>query len=1352
VRHNYKEALDFCFSLRILDKQNFSRRRHNIAVARRSLRNLIMDPLRSTMKHLYAAAGRGRFFAVLLLVLWAAPVAFHRAEAHTAFDAPVVATAPEVATGTVIQVEIDDRVTQTTSTYRELELDDGSKIPLQGAAADSLQAGARVRVTGRRVGALLDVTGAETVAASGPSPTGAAATAVETQGSFAIAHADDFVTGKSRFIYQVQGDAGSVTTLSLASLPPPLRSGMRVIVSGQPAEEPSTLRPERITILSAPADGLGPKADLILKAATTNTVLVIMANFNNTVAPSFTAAQAQQVMSINTYGVANFYSDASYGQQLLNVTVTPSWVTMNLAASCSSFTNIGTAADAAALALGSSYNPSNYNFVVYLFPSQSCGWLGLAYVGFPHKAWINGTGAFTTQVVSHEMGHNFGLLHAGSINCGAASIGGSCSVAEYGDPFDTMGNQHAMHFNARQKSILNWIPAASVKTHTSGSASYTLTPIETAGGSTYAIKIPTSSSSRTYWIEYRQPLGFDSPSNPAANFSWPNNGAQIRVSSPFEFSAGSDDTEIVDMATVTPGNFADAALLVGQNYLDSTYGINITVTGASASALTVNVTTAGGAATTTALASAPNPSTFGTNVSLTATVTGSSPTGSVNFKDGATSITGCSAVALSGSGNSRTAACATAALTAGTHSIVAAYSGDAANAASSSSAVSQTVNKVSSTTAIGSSLTPSTAGASVTFTATVSGVSPTGSVNFLDGVASIGGCAAAALSGSGNVRTATCTTSSLAAATHSISAVYGGDANNNGSTSATLSQVVNKATSSTALASSLNPSTVGAGVTFTATVSGFAPTGSVNFTDGGSSISGCATVALSGSGNSRTAQCNTSALSVATHSIGASYVGDANNASSVSTTLSQVVNNTTITTSTTALSSSVNPSVAGASVTFTATVSGSSPTGSVNFRDGATSIGGCAVVALAGSGNVRTATCPTSSFGAASHSISASYGGDAGNTASTSATLSQVVNKATSSTALTSSLNPATTGAAVAFTATVSGFAPTGSVNFTDGGSSISGCATVALSGSGNSRTAHCSTSALAAATHSIVASYAGDANNNASASATLSQVVNASVAPALVNPSFEIPALGSGYQYNPSPAGIGWTFSAYSGIQGNGSAWGAKPTPAGTQTAFLQMTGSIAQAVNLNAGTYTISFQAAQRPCCVAPYVQPVKVTLDGVQIGSLISPASTSFSGFSVTFSVAANGTHTIMFAGTDPSDKTTFIDNVMLTAGTSPVTFLTLASSANPAKVSQSVTFTASASGNNPSGSVAFTNNGSTIAGCGTVALGGSGSTKTAACTTTFAATGTFNIVANYGGDANNAAATSPVLAEVIKRKRR
>jgi hypothetical protein len=94
------------------------------------------------------------------------------------------------------------------------------------------------------------------------------------------------------------------------------------------------------------------------------------------------------------------------------------------------------------------------------------------------------------------------------------------------------------------------------------------------------------------------------------------------------------------------------------------------------------------------------------------------------------------------------------------------------------------------TTTLTSSLNPATFGASVTFTATVTTTganAPTGTVTFNDGTTAIG---TGALSTVGGLQMATFATSTLAVGTHSITAVYGGDSNNVGSTSAVLSQVI----------------------------------------------------------------------------------------------------------------------------------------------------------------------------------------------------------------------------------------------------------------------------------------------------------------------------------------------------------------------------------------------------------------------------------------------------------------------------------------------------------------------------------------------------------------------------------
>jgi PKD repeat protein len=127
---------------------------------------------------------------------------------------------------------------------------------------------------------------------------------------------------------------------------------------------------------------------------------------------------------------------------------------------------------------------------------------------------------------------------------------------------------------------------------------------------------------------------------------------------------------------------------------------------------------------------------------------------------------------------------------------------------------------------------------------------------------------------------------------------------------------------------------------------------------------------------------------------------------------------------TTMLSSNPNPSEFGASVTFTATVVGTAPTGSVNFTDGGNSIDGCAASAVTGSSNVQTAICSTSSLSIGSHSIVATYAGDAANAPSTSAGLSEVVNAAGGT-----NVALASTGAVASASSTYSAAYPVTAIN-----------------------------------------------------------------------------------------------------------------------------------------------------------------------------------------------------------------------------------------------------------------------------------------------------------------------------------
>jgi hypothetical protein len=393
---------------------------------------------------------------------------------------------------------------------------------------------------------------------------------------------------------------------------------------------------------------------------------------------------------------------------------------------------------------------------------------------------------------------------------------------------------------------------------------------------------------------------------------------------------------------------------------------------------------------------------------------------------------------------------------------------------------------------LASSLNPSTVGASVTFTATVVGNAPTGTVTFKDDGTAIAGCSAQPVTKSDG--TATCTTKALPQGSHSITATYNGDAGNGSTTSAPLVQVVNAGgglATTTSLVSSLNPAALGDTITFSATVADASyPTGTVAFMDGASPIAGCGAKAVVTSKSTGAAACTTSGLTPGQHSITAVYSGDAANLGSSSPPVLQTIQGGTGAVTTTTLASSLNPSVVGASVTFTATITGgTAPTGAVDFRDGATSITGCSAQPVSSTKAGVTATCTTKVLSAGVHSITAAYGGDAANLPSTSAPLTQTVTGSgpTPTTTIVVSSQPvASAGAPVTFTATVTGNAPTGTVDFRDGAASIASCSAQPVA----SGQAQCTTSSLAVGKHAISAAYGGDIANLPSVSAAIPQLI----------------------------------------------------------------------------------------------------------------------------------------------------------------------------------------------------------------------------------------------------------------------
>jgi hypothetical protein len=680
--------------------------------------------------------------------------------------------------------------------------------------------------------------------------------------------------------------------------------------------------------------------------------------------------------------------------------------------------------------------------------------------------------------------------------------------------------------------------------------------------------------------------------------------------------------------------------------------------------------------------------------------------------------------------------------------------------------------------AVGSSLSPSTYGQSVTFTATLTGTStaPTGSVTFLNGGTAIG---TANLTVTGALTsTATFTTSTLPGGTDAITVSYAS------ASSPAFNQVVNSGSVTAAVTSSLNPSVYGQSTTLTATVNGVyaAPTGSVTFMNGATSL-GSATLTPD-SGLSSTATFATSTLPVGTDSVTAVYAATANFGAATSPAVSQVVSAASTTTT---VASSLTPSSYGQSVNLTATVSGTyaAPTGSVTFMNGATSIGSATLTA--GSGLSSSTTLTTSTLPVGTDSITAVYAGTANNGGSTSSALSQTVNAASTTAAITSSLSPSGSGQSITLTATISsGYAaPTGSVTFMNGATSI-GSATL-TPGSGLSSTATLATSTLPIGTDSLTVVYAATTNFGAATSTALSQIVSAASSTAAVASSL-----------NPASAGQSVTFTA--------TLTSSTAAPTGSVT-FMNGATSLGSAT-LTAGG-GVSSTATLSTSALPVGTDSITVVYAGTaNFGAATSPAlSQVINGASTTATVAsslnpANSGQTVTFTATvssgsaAPTGSVTFMNGATslgsatltpgggvsstatfstaaLPAGTDPITVVyaatgsfgastssalnqvvngasttaTVASSLNPANSGQTVTFTATVSSGSaaPTGSVTFMN-GATSLGSATLTAG-SGTSSTATLATAALPVGTDSITAVYAATVNFGASTSAVLSQVV-----
>jgi sugar lactone lactonase YvrE len=755
--------------------------------------------------------------------------------------------------------------------------------------------------------------------------------------------------------------------------------------------------------------------------------------------------------------------------------------------------------------------------------------------------------------------------------------------------------------------------------------------------------------------------------------------------------------------------------------------------------------------TSSTLTSSLNPSNINQQVTFTATIVstgGPAPTGTVTFLSNGVAV--CTAVVLSNG----VATCPDTFTVAGTYAITAVYSGDANNAGATLGPLQQVVFNTAAMT-LSSTVDPSNIAQSTNFVATIttSGVTATGTVTYSSNGVQIG---TAQLSGGVAILAhsfATC-------GTYTILATYPGDANT-AAASATITQtVLCSVTTSSTLVSLLNPSNVGQSVTFKATIvstGGPAPTGTVIFYSNGVAIcSGTAEPLVGG-----IATCANTFNTAGTYPITAVYSGDANNAGATLGPLQQVVDNTSNMT----LTSSVNPSLPGASTTFTATVtsSGVTPTGTVTFTSNGATIG---TGTLAGG----IATLPFTFTTCGVYTIVANYPGDA-NTAAASATLTQTVlcSISPASSSLVSSQNPTTVNNTISFTATLvsnGGPTPTGTVKFYANGVLITGSPITLVNG-----VASIPDSFATAGTYPITAVYSGDAFNSGYTLGPLQQVVvnatsmtlSSATNPVLITTgttllTATIPTVGSTaatgtvtFKDNTTGLVLATNVTVIAGVAHFTASFtllgdhnlvatysGDANYAAATSNILVQDVvdpTTVALTSNINPSSVGQSVNLTATVTSAAPTITGQVSFYDGgVLIGTAIVNGTTAM--IPATFTTAGTHTLTCVYSGDVDNATSTCNPYSQVVLAT---TTMTLTSSKNPSAVNQSVTFTATvtATGHTPGGTITFTSNGVAI--CTSVPMTGG----LATCSNTFTAAGHYPIVATYSGDSQDAPATASLI---------
>ncbi len=427
-------------------------------------------------------------------------------------------------------------------------------------------------------------------------------------GKLALTHIDSFEEGHSTEKYEIiNGDDNKVIALHPAfKVANNLRPGMNLSISGYLLDS-NLVFDDRLLFPNAdPTRSETLRYSLPLTVQGNQNIAIILADFANTMDPNLNTSFIQDTVfnrlnvyyTINSGGRISLSGNTFGPYQLPSSSHCPfssgeTW-DAHLTQVVSAAENDVYYPDYDRLIIIAPYSGSDCNSVNALTRTGSSiintrdGEVNMT-VAYVKSSLLSSS--ISLRIIGHELGHNFGMMHASGLDCRrsvfppSADYSNDCILLDYGDPYDIMGGFG--HLNGPHLEYLGWLSPSNiinVTANISDRQTFSLEPIERRTDGPKVLKIQRGDNDFLY-VEYRQPLLFNETIGSGTDVF---RGALFHLTLP---SLPAGQTLLLDATpdSLSGGNFTTSVLRPRATLTDPESGIIIQSISANPNSLTVDI-------------------------------------------------------------------------------------------------------------------------------------------------------------------------------------------------------------------------------------------------------------------------------------------------------------------------------------------------------------------------------------------------------------------------------------------------------------------------------------------------------------------------------------------------------------------------------------------------------------------------------------------------------------------------------------------------------------------------------------------------------------------------------------------